>query len=286
MIIKKIIDKFRNKGYDDFYMADFARKHENVLMLELCSLQCGVLALLALMSTALKMSVTLTVFLAFWACATGTTFFFCWTPSLLIQGSKSEIEKGQEMDLRGRYVIASVESKFILKAVRYAPAISVILLIASYILSLFKVGFSPYPLIAFVVGGALLLATSRLYHKTLAKIIKEANFYVDWTTDQNVEHFDELLSRHEKWRTPSALLDFEKFNVDRYRNIRAVSVIGILVCTLTGLVYALGIWPYYDAEYTKHSSERVELAASDSMETDTVSQMAATSVEVAECCGK
>ena len=126
MIIKKIIDKFRNKGYDDFYMADFARKHENVLMLELCSLQCGVLALLALMSTALKMSVTLTVFLAFWACATGTTFFFCWTPSLLIQGSKSEIEKGQEMDLRGRYVIASVESKFILKAVRYAPAISYI----------------------------------------------------------------------------------------------------------------------------------------------------------------
>lgn len=280
MIIKKIIDKFRNKGYDDFYMADFARKHEDVLMFSLGLLQCGVLALI--FGELKVMSVTLFVFGAVWISAMLFIFCFCYIPSSSILISKSEIEKGQELDLRGRYAIASIESKFMLKAVRYAPAISVILLIASYILSLFKVGFSPYSLIAFVVGGALLLATSRLYHKTLAKIIKEANFYVDWTTDKNVEHFDELLSRHEKWRTPSALLDFEKFNVDRYRNIRAVSVIGTLVCMLTGLVYALGIWPYCVTEYTKLSSERVELAASDSMETDTVSQMAATSVEVAD----
>ena len=250
MVIKNFIDKLRSKGYDDFYLADLAHKWDVSLMLVLffiqCLIPCGVGFLLR------KVSEPLFNLEIFWIGSASLVFMLCFFPDMVIRGSK---EKG-ETDLRASYIIGSAISKFALKALRYAPIVSAILLIVSYITSLFMIGFSLISFVALILGGTLLLLTSRFYHKTLSKIAMEATYYAEWKTDQNVEHFDELVSRHDKWWIPSASLDFEKFNIDKFRSIRIASVLGTLASILTGFIYSLGVYPLIGVYYMKLESPK------------------------------
>lgn len=250
MVIKNFIDKLRSKGYDDLYLADLAHKWDVSLMLVLffiqCLIPCGIGFLLR------KVSEPLFNLGIFWLVSASLVFMLCFFPDMVIRGSK---EKG-ETDLRESYIIGSAISKFALKALRYAPIVSAILLIVSYITSLFMIGFSLISLVALILGGTLLLLTSRFYHKTLSKIAMEATYYAEWKTDQNVEHFDELISRHDKWWIPSASLDFEKFNIDKFRSIRIASVLGTLASILTGFIYSLGVYPLIGVYYMKLESPK------------------------------
>ena len=269
MVIKNFIDKLRSKGYDDFYLADLAHKWDVSLMLVLffiqCLIPCGVGFLLR------KVSEPLFNLEIFWIGSASLVFMLCFFPDMVIRGSK---EKG-DTDLRASYIIGSAISKFALKALRYAPIVSAILLIVSYITSLFMIGFSLISLVALILGGTLLLLTSRFYHKTLSKIAMEATYYAEWKTDQNVEHFDELISRHDKWWIPSASLDFEKFNIDKFRSIRIASVLGTLASILTGFIYSLGVYPligvYMKLESPKPVVEQV-VQNEDTQDVEQVSQ--------------
>lgn len=237
MVIKNFIDKLRSKGYDDLYLADLAHKWDGALMLGFFCIQSlipfGIGFLLG------KVWDPLFLLGSWWGVGAFLVFLFCVIPDVGIRESK---EKG-ETDLRFSYIIGSAISKIALKALRYAPIVSAILLIVSYITSLFMIGFSLISLVALILGGTLLLLTSRFHHKILSKIAMEATYYAEWKTDQNVEHFDELVSRHDKWWIPSASLDFEKFNIDKFRSIRIASVLGTLASILTGFIYSLGVYP-------------------------------------------
>ena len=250
MVIKNFIDKLRNKGYDDLYLADLAHKWDVSLMLGLFFIQylilCGIGLLLG------KVWEPLFKLGLLWGVSASLVFMLCYIPDMVIRGSK---EKG-DTDLRESYIIGSAISKFALKALRYAPIVSAILLIVSYITSLFMIGFSLISFVALILGGTLLLLTSRFYHKTLSKIAMEATYYAEWKTDQNVEHFDELISRHDKWWIPSASLDFEKFNIDKFRSIRIASVLGTLASILTGFIYSLGVYPLIGVYYMKLESPK------------------------------
>jgi hypothetical protein len=237
MVIKNFIDKLRNKGYDDLYLADLAHKWDVFLMFVFFGIQSiipiGIGFLLE------KVWEPLSILVLFWVVSDLFVFLLCFIPDAGIRESK---EKG-ETDLRADYIIGSAISKFALKALRYAPIVSAILLIVSYITSLFMIGFSLISFVALILGGTLLLLTSRFYHKTLSKMAVEATYYAEWKTGQNVGHFDELVSRHDKWWIPSASLDFEKFNIDKFRSIRIASVLGTLASILTGFIYSLGVYP-------------------------------------------
>ena len=269
MIIKNFIDKLRNKGYDDLYLADLAHKWDVSLMLGLFFIQylilCGIGFLLG------KVWEPLFKLGLLWGVSASLVFMLCYIPDMVIRGSK---EKG-DTDLRESYIIGSAISKFALKALRYAPIVSAILLIVSYITSLFMIGFSLISFVALILGGTLLLLTSRFYHKTLSKIAMEATYYAEWKTDQNVEHFDELVSRHDKWWIPSASLDFEKFNIDKFRSIRIASVLGTLASILTGFIYSLGVYPligvYMKLESPKPVVEQV-VQNEDTQDVEQVSQ--------------
>ena len=180
MVIKNFIDKLRNKGYDDLYLADLAHKWDVSLMLGLFFIQylilCGIGFLLG------KVWEPLFKLGLLWGVSASLVFMLCYIPDMVIRGSK---EKG-DTDLRESYIIGSAISKFALKALRYAPIVSAILLIVSYITSLFMIGFSLISLVALILGGTLLLLTSRFYHKTLSQIAMEATYYAEWKTDQNV----------------------------------------------------------------------------------------------------
>jgi len=269
MVIKNFIDKLRNKGYDDLYLADLAHKWDVSLMLGLFFIQylilCGIGFLLG------KVWEPLFKLGLLWGVSASLVFMLCYIPDMVIRGSK---EKG-DTDLRESYIIGSAISKFALKALRYAPIVSAILLIVSYITSLFMIGFSLISLVALILGGTLLLLTSRFYHKTLSQIAMEATYYAEWKTDQNVEHFDELISRHDKWWIPSASLDFEKLNIDKFRSIRIASVLGTLASILTGFIYSLGVYPligvYMKLESPKPVVEQV-VQNEDTQDVEQVSQ--------------
>ena len=267
MVIKNFIDKLRSKGYDDLYLADLAHKWDASLMLVLFFIQglipCGVGLLLR------KVSEPLFNLGFFWIVSASLVFCLCSIPDAVIRGSK---EKG-ETDLRVSYIIGSAISKFALKALRYAPIVSAILLIVSYITSLFMIGFSLISLAALILGGTLLLLTSRFYHKTLSKIAMEATYYAEWKTDQNVEHFDELVSRHDKWWIPSASLDFEKFNIDKFRSIRITSVLGTLASILTGFIYSLGVYPLIGVDMKLESPKPVVEQVVQNEDTQNVEQV-------------
>lgn len=255
MVIQNFIDKLRNKGYDDLYLADLAHKWDVFLMFVFFGIQSIIPIWIGFLLE--KVWEPLSILGLFWVVSALFVFLFCFIPDAGIRESK---EKG-ETDLRFSYIIGSAISKFALKALRYAPIVSAILLIVSYITSLFMIGFSLISLVALILGGTLLLLTSRFYHKTLTKIAMEATYYAEWKTDQNVEHFDELISRHDKWWIPSASLDFEKFNIDKFRSIRIASVLGTLASILTGFIYSLGVYPligvYMNLESPKPEVEQV-----------------------------
>ena len=250
MVIKNFIDKLRSKGYDDLYLADLAHKWDVFLMFVFFGIQSIIPIWIAFQLE--KVWEPLSVIGLFWVASALFVFLLCFTPDAGIRESK---EKG-ETDLRADYIIGSAISKFALKALRYAPIVSAILLIVSYITSLFMIGFSLISFVALILGGTLLLLTSRFYHKTLSKIAMEATYYAEWKTDQNVEHFDELVSRHDKWWIPSASLDFEKFNIDKFRSIRIASVLGTLASILTGFIYSLGVYPLIGVYYMKLESPK------------------------------
>lgn len=250
MVIKNFIDKLRSKGYDDLYLADLAHKWDVFLMFVFFGIQSIIPIWIGFQLE--KVWEPLSILGLFWVASALFVFLLCFTPDAGIRESK---EKG-ETDLRTDYIIGSAISKFALKALRYAPIVSAILLIVSYITSLFMIGFSLISFVALILGGTLLLLTSRFYHKTLSKIAMEATYYAEWKTDQNVEHFDELVSRHDKWWIPSASLDFEKFNIDKFRSIRIASVLGTLVSILTGFIYSLGVYPLIGVYYMKLESPK------------------------------
>lgn len=250
MVIKNFIDKLRSKGYDDLYLADLAHKWDVFLMFVFFGIQSIIPIWIAFQLE--KVWEPLSIIGLFWVASALFVFLLCFTPDAGIRESK---EKG-ETDLRADYIIGSAISKFALKALRYAPIVSAILLIVSYITSLFMIGFSLISFVALILGGTLLLLTSRFYHKTLSKIAMEATYYAEWKTDQNVEHFDELVSRHDKWWIPSASLDFEKFNIDKFRSIRIASVLGTLASILTGFIYSLGVYPLIGVYYMKLESPK------------------------------
>ena len=250
MVIQNFIDKLRNKGYDDLYLADLAHKWDVFLMFVFFGIQSIIPIWIGFLLE--KVWEPLSILGLFWVVSALFVFLFCFIPDAGIRESK---EKG-ETDLRADYIIGSAISKFALKALRYAPIVSAILLIVSYITSLFMIGFSLISFVALILGGTLLLLTSRFYHKTLTKIAMEATYYAEWKTDQNVEHFDELISRHDKWWIPSASLDFEKFNIDKFRSIRIASVLGTLASILTGFIYSLGVYPLIGVYYMKLESPK------------------------------
>lgn len=242
MWIKRLIDKLRAKGYDDFYMANLASTHDWMWFFFIGLLQIaviiGVLKLLMIM-----LCIQTSIIPDFMCISPTLLFFVSWAPCASIQTSK---DKG-ESDLRITYVINSWICKFMLKVFRYAPVISMILLPIVFVSCIIAYGFHWQMLLTSAIGIVLLLVFSSIYHKLMNRISKEGAYYVDWKTNQEVEHFEEMYSRHEKWWLSESEMTFEKFNVDRYRSIRLTAFIGTFGSMFAGIIFVFSFSPLFGA---------------------------------------
>lgn len=234
MVVKKIVERFRNKGYDDFWLADLAETHEGAIF--------SLIFFLSLIVSVLPF-VALTSFL-------GETFFVAFgpflgileIPSILYLFIRTRKQMG-ETDQRLMYMVSSKISKICLKAMRYAPIISTCLLVVFLIKAIIQYGFQMKMLMAFAISLILLLLFARPYHKLLSRVMKEAVYYVDWKTHELVDHFEERYSGYEIWRIPSSEIDFEQFNVWFFRNICQTTFVSVSIGCLAGIIYALSFSP-------------------------------------------
>lgn len=243
MWIKSLIDKLRAKGYDDFYMANLASTHDCTWFFFIGLLQIvvinGVFQLLMMMLGIRGIQDILYLFIM---CSTAL-FIFSWSPCANIKASKDE----GESDLRITYVINSWICKFMLKVFRYAPVISMTLLAIVFVSCIIAYGFHWRMLLTSAIGIVLLLVFSSKYLKLMNRIFKEGAYYVDWKTNQEVEHFEEMYSRHEKWWLSESEKTFEKFNVDRYRSIRLTAFVGTFGCMFASIIFAFSFSPLFGA---------------------------------------
>lgn len=244
MIIKKIIEKLRSRGYEDFYLANLADKYDVVIFFVMLFLMSFVImAIIAGLSlllpeTFINMLSREEIHPAFGLLIIVIVIL----PNSLYAGIKDSKKKG-ETDLRITYIVSSRLSKIVLKMIRYAPTISVFSLVVFFVCAITQYGFYVKMLIAFALSLFLLFVFARPYHKLLAYIMKEAVYFVNWKTHQQLEHFEELYSRHDRWWMPSADLDFEKFNIDHFRNICVSAFVSASVGLLAALFYVLSYSP-------------------------------------------
>ncbi len=243
MLIKRLIDKLRAKGYDDFYMANLASTYDWMWFFFIGLLQIVVVSrIFNLLMTMLGIHESI-IAKSVLGCAC-VLFFASWFPCATIRAAK---DKG-ESDLRITYMINSWICKFMLKVFRYAPVISMLLLPIILVGCIIICGFHWQMLLTSAIGIVLLLVCSSLYHKLMNRISKEGAYYVDWKTNQDVEHFEETYSRHEKWWLSESEMAFEKFNVDHHRSIRLAAFIGTFGGMFAGIVFALSWSPFFGAD--------------------------------------
>lgn len=257
MLIKQLIDKLRAKGYDDFYMANLASKYDNAWFFFVGLVQVLCIAMIVLWPLAAigKLEGAQGDIAEFVANYTFILWVFSWMPQAYIRTSKDN----GETDLRVSYMISSWVSKIVLKMFRYAPVISMIFLVIALVNSIIMYGFRWQMLLSSAIGIALLLAFSPLYHKLMNKISKEGAYYVDWKTNQDVEHFEETYSRHEKWWLSESEMKFEKFNIDRYRSIRLAAFIGTFGCSVASIVFALSLSPLFGLNLNTPVKKKVQI---------------------------
>lgn len=87
----------------------------------------------------------------------------------------------------------------------------------------------------------------------MSRLIKETRYYVDWKINQTVGHFDESISRSEKWRRPSNDLDFEKQDEYRYRNLQVAAFVGALIGAFSAFIFTISFIPMKNPfEASKH----------------------------------
>lgn len=273
MIVKKIVKWFRNRGYDDFYLADLADKYEGVLFFLVFVLQFLVIVgLLSVLDYLLPKSIV-EMFFSKGENISGilrvvgiVILVSIFSPPILLAVIKDKKRKG-ETDLRIMYIISSNISKLGLKLIRNAPVISAVILVAYLIYSLSQYGFYFRILEAFSLRLLLLLLIFRLYHKLLSRVMKEAMYYVEWKTHQIVDNFDERYSGYEIWRIPPSEMDFEQFNVWHFRNICQTAFVCVSVGCITVFIYALSFSPIscmscYDRGKTEQTEELYEKPSS------------------------
>lgn len=244
MIIKRIVEKLRNRGYEDFYLANLADKYDVVIFfVVLFFMAFFVMAIIAGLSLLLPDTFIKTLSREEIHPAFGIlVVVIVILPNVLYAGIKDSRKKG-EGDLRIIYIVSSILSKIMLKMTRYAPAISAFLLVVFLACAITQYGFDVKMLIAFALSLLLLFVFARPYHKLLAYVMKEAVYFVNWKTHQQLEHFEELYSRHDRWWMPSADLDFERFNIDHFRNICVSAFVSASVGSLAVLFYVLSYSP-------------------------------------------
>ena len=244
MIIKRIVEKLRNRGYEDFYLANLADKYDVVIFfVVLFFMAFFVMAIIAGLSLLLPDTFIKTLSREEIHPAFGLlVVVIVILPNVLYAGIKDSKKKG-EADLRIIYIVSSGLSKIMLKMTRYAPAISAFLLVVFLACAITQYGFDVKMLIAFALSLFLLFISARPYHKLLAYVMKEAVYFVNWKTHQQLEHFEELYSRHDRWWMPSADLYFERFNINHFRNICVSAFVSASVGSLAVLFYVLSYSP-------------------------------------------
>lgn len=266
MIVKKIIEKLRNRGYDDFYLADLAEKHEGILFFFIFLFQLFItLSIVRVLMLLPKLVVEMLPFGNETGRGDGALIgmiivmisMIILFPPFLSSIIKDRKRKG-ETDLRITYIISSKISKIGLKLIKLTPAISTTLLVISLIFALYRDGFHLRIFIAFVISLLLLLLISRPYQKLLDRVMKEALYYVEWKTHQMVDHFDERYSGYEIWRIPSSEMDFEQFNTYYFRNICLTTFVSVSVGCLSCLVYLLSLSPLVVPIHNKVEAKQVE----------------------------
>lgn len=260
MIVEKIVNWFRNKGYDDFWLADLADTYEVGLFGIMLFLQivvfciivgigAGIIGLLFGFGEGDKSGNVIIFFIGLFM-----------LPYLCHMSIKVSKEKGKT-DLRLWYMVSSRVSKISTKTMKYVPIISVFLLVLFLIKAITQYGFYVKMVIAFALSLLLLLVFAHPYNKLLARVKKEAEYFVDWKTLQEVEQFEETYSRHEKWHIASADLDFEKFNIDHFRNICVSAFMSVSFGLLATLLFWLSYSPMlirYDKAKTIQTEELYE----------------------------
>lgn len=260
MIVKKIIEKLRNKGYDDFYLADLADTHEGGIFFLVFFLQFLALAIPIAFVGFLFWGVHF-----FWGAEIILSPFVMWGwfclflgyPYFTHIGIKDKKKKG-ETDLRVTYIMSSKMSNIYMRTIRYAPVISLGLLVVCLIIAIIQHGIHVKIIVAFFISLLFLLFIARPYHRLLPRVMKEAVYYVDWKTHQVLDHFEERYSGYEKWRIPSSEMDFEQFNVWFFRNICQNAFVSVSIGCLTGLIYALSFSPMSCMVFNIEKTTRAE----------------------------
>lgn len=246
MIVERIIKFARRKGYDDYYAADLLDSYDANIALFGGVLQFCIWVL----GRSLNIWPNIENLIITGQFITLMILIGSIVPYFIIKYNK---KVGNIEHERIAYMIASVISSLFLMIIRYAPFVSIVTLIIRFFVTGSKHGYSQNVWIVSGIGLGALAVFSFIYHMIMSRLIKETRYYVDWKINQTVGHFDESISRSEKWRRPSNDLDFEKQDEYRYRNLQVAAFVGALIGAFSAFIFTISFIPMKNPfEASKH----------------------------------
>lgn len=258
MIIKRIIKFVRRKGYDDYYAADLCDSYDANIALYGGMIQFGVWLLVIAGIDYMLPNIARLISNKHWIIIVilmGTIL-----PYFIIKANKKDRKIEHE---RLTYMIGSGISTLFLMIVRYIPFVSIVTLIIRFFVTGSKHGYSQDQWIACGIGLGALAVFSIIYHMIMTRLVKEVRYYVDWKINQTVGHFDESISRSEKWRRPSNDLDFEKQDEYRYRNLQVAAFVGALIGAFSAFIFAISFIPmknlFEESKHIKQMEQKAKL---------------------------
>lgn len=244
MILERFIKFVQRKGYNEFYAADLADSYDYYIWLFGGAIQFILFFLISRAFESVWPDTFDVRFLnKFIECCQTTLFVILIGTIIPYFNIRMNQKKGYIEHQRIHYMIGSAVSSSFLFALRYMPLIAIGLQLYNFFERGFGKGFQGDFLIGFSVDLVVLFVLSFIYHKLLSFLMKEAQYYVDWKITQTVGHFDESVSRSEKWIRSSADLDFEKQDVYRYRKLQVAAFVGAFISTFSGLIFTMGYIP-------------------------------------------
>lgn len=269
MILERFIKFVQRKGYNEFYAADLADSYDYYIWFFGGAIQFILYIIIgAVLESVWPDTFDISFLKMFIKCWQTTLFVILIGTIIPYFNIRMNQKKGDIEHQRIHYMIGSAVSSSFLFVLRYMPLIAIGFQLYNFLVRGFGKGFQGDFLIGFGIDFVVLFLLSFIYHKLLSFMMKEARYYVDWKITQTVGHFDESVSRSEKWIRSSADLDFEKQDIYRYRKLQVAAFVGAFISTFSALVFTIGFIPSEEL-FNLTPAEQIKQTANLKEETNT-----------------
>ena len=247
MLVKNIIEKLQQNGYDTFYWASLLDKVDtwvlcvgNFLLLLGVKYLLGLFGIPSIGDDLFKIS-TILVLIIF-------------LPKIIMISSKQTAAEQGKSDVRLTWLFCDFLSKIILFMIKWLPLCATFIMFYFYFKSSNK---EQYSLLLLIAVGVVMIASIIPYKKVINNIANNAVYYVNWKKDHFVQNFDDYAySRRDSYHTPMAFFDFEKENTDRFRSMEYVNIISNFSILLIVVYFFIAFIPVGIVQAKETKSEK------------------------------